>query len=169
MHSQKVPSIVTLYSKYTRVLTFENVCQRSPSCSRSEAPSTKSSSSRSACRRRQQDQHGARHQRGQPDPCWQHMCWQHMCCQHTCWQQAWAVLNAIQQLRAAYYICIFLYIAADSRATAPLCWQHMCWSKDRHRAHFERRAQRRQSGRAVRWSTASTTNCIFPSSLLHKP
>ena len=122
-----------------------------------------------ACRRRQQDQHGARHQRGQPDPCWQHMCWQHMCCQHTCWQQAWAVLNAIQQLRAAYYICIFLYIAAESRATAPLCWQHMCWSKDRHRAHFERRAQRRQSGRAVRWSTASTTNCIFPSSLLHKP
>ena len=78
------------------------------------------------CRRRQQDQHGARHQRGQPDPCW---------------QQAWAVLNAIQQLRAAYYICIFLYIAAESRATAPLCWQHMCWSKDRHRAHFERRAK----------------------------
>ena len=72
-------------------------------------------------------------------------------------------------LRAAYYIWIFLYIAAESRATAPLCWQHMCWSKDRHRAHFERRAQRRQSGRAVRWSTASTTNCIFPSSLLHKP
>ena len=67
------------------------------------------------CRRRQQDQHGSRHQRGQPDPCWQHMCWQHMCCQHTCWQQAWAVLNAIQQLRAAYYICIFLYIAAESR------------------------------------------------------